>query len=84
MHHTQLYREWGYMKNRCYNPNSDSYKYYGARGIIICDEWKDDFMAFYNWAGYQLTNKQGTRDEHILLNIMERKCLLLKLANFLI
>lgn len=50
MHHTQLYREWGYMKNRCYNPNSDSYKYYGARGIIICDEWKDDFMAFYNWA----------------------------------
>ena len=44
------------MKQRCYGKNVKSYKYYGARGITICDEWKNDFMSFYNWAmnnGYQ-------------------------------
>lgn len=44
------------MKTRCYNPNSDSYKYYGARGIQICNEWKNNIECFYNWAmnnGYQ-------------------------------
>ena len=40
------------MKNRCYNPNEDSYKNYGARGITICDEWlgENGFINFYNWA----------------------------------
>ena len=40
------------MKNRCYNPNEDSYKYYGARGITVCDEWlgENGFINFYNWA----------------------------------
>lgn len=27
------------MRRRCYNPNSDHYKYYGARGIKVCDRW---------------------------------------------
>ena len=40
---------WG-MKARCYNKNYHKYPNYGARGIKICDEWKNDFMAFYNWA----------------------------------
>ena len=26
------------------------YKNYGARGITMCNEWKNDFMFFYNWA----------------------------------
>lgn len=38
------------MKARCYNKNNPSYKYYGSRGIKICDEWLDDFEHFYNWA----------------------------------
>lgn len=41
------------MKHRCYNPNSDSYKNYGARGIKICSEWLDKengFINFYNWS----------------------------------
>ena len=38
------------MKNRCYNPNVRSYKDYGGRGITVCDEWRNDFEAFYNWA----------------------------------
>ena len=38
------------MKYRCYNTNSKDYKYYGGRGIKVCDEWKNDFIAFYNWS----------------------------------
>ena len=27
------------MRARCYNPKADSYKYYGGRGIKVCDRW---------------------------------------------
>ena len=47
---SRLYTIWASMKQRCYNKSSSSYKTYGAKGITICDDWKDDFMAFYNWA----------------------------------
>lgn len=47
---------WNMMKQRCYNKNNKSYKNYGARGIKVCDEWKNNFKTFYDWAmenGYQ-------------------------------
>lgn len=47
---SRLYSIWENMKSRCYNPNTNNYKYYGARGISICPEWKDDFQIFYDWA----------------------------------
>lgn len=45
-----LYQVWRGMKDRCLNPNSKERKYYGGRGIEICDQWKDDFQAFYDWS----------------------------------
>lgn len=45
-----LYRKWAKIKDRCYQKSNISYKNYGDRGIIMCDEWKNDFMSFYNWA----------------------------------
>jgi predicted nucleic acid-binding Zn ribbon protein len=45
-----LYGVWKNIHNRCLNPNDKSYKNYGGRGIGVCDEWKNDFLAFYNWA----------------------------------
>ena len=45
-----LYRVWKAVKRRCYNKDTDAYQNYGGRGIIICDEWRDDFQAFYGWA----------------------------------
>jgi hypothetical protein len=47
---TRLYRIWGDMKQRCYNPNNDNFKHYGARGIEICSEWKDSYSSFKEWA----------------------------------
>lgn len=35
------YRSWQGMKTRCDNPNQRSYKHYGARGIKVCDRWRD-------------------------------------------
>ena len=45
-----IYRRWTGMKNRCYNKNEPTFYRYGGRGITVCDEWKNDFMSFYNWA----------------------------------
>lgn len=47
---TRLYRIWSNMKTRCFNPKATRFERYGARGIKVCDEWKNDFQAFYNWA----------------------------------
>ena len=35
---------------RCNNPNEPSYRHYGERGITVCEEWKNNFSTFYNWA----------------------------------
>lgn len=45
-----LYAVYRSMIDRCYNEKSPAYKYYGARGIGVCDEWRNDFKAFYDWA----------------------------------
>ncbi|WP_052399136.1 AP2 domain-containing protein [Candidatus Francisella endociliophora] len=34
---------------RCYNSKAINYKYYGGRGITVCDEWRNDFKTFYDW-----------------------------------
>lgn len=47
---TRLYRIWLNMKTRCYNKNRNQYNDWGGRGIVVCDEWLNDFMNFYNWA----------------------------------
>lgn len=52
----RLYTILAGMKQRCYYKNSISYKYYGARGIRICEEWKTDYLSFRKWAlsnGYE-------------------------------
>jgi hypothetical protein len=36
---------------RCYNPKHPKFRYYGGRGITICDEWRYDFAAFVAYIG---------------------------------
>ena len=47
---TRLFRIWSGIKTRCNNPNDQHWDDYGGRGITICKEWKNDFVAFKNWA----------------------------------
>jgi hypothetical protein len=49
-HKTRLYRIWGAMKARCYRPSHPRYERYGGRGISVCDEWLNDYVAFSRWA----------------------------------
>ena len=45
-----LYGVWYAMVNRCTNTKDKSYKNYGGRGVEVCKEWINDFIAFYSWA----------------------------------
>lgn len=46
----RLYHVWKSMKQRCYCKNNSKYKNYGARGIKVCEEWKNDYKKFEGWA----------------------------------
>jgi hypothetical protein len=41
------YSIWGTIVQRCYNIKNPSFPYYGARGIKVCDRWRNSFAAFY-------------------------------------
>lgn len=42
----RLYQVWGAMKQRCYNQGHPVYADYGARGITVCERWRNNFNAF--------------------------------------
>ena len=46
---TRVYNIWKSMRQRCSIPSTSGYKYYGGRGIKVCNEWQD-FEPFYKWA----------------------------------
>lgn len=48
---TAEYRIWSGIKARCDGSDKKNHPYYGARGITVCDEWRNDFMAFYRDMG---------------------------------
>jgi hypothetical protein len=43
-----LYKRWSYMKTRCIA--DDKKKWYKDRNITVCDEWKNNYKAFYEWS----------------------------------
>ena len=59
---TRLYGVWANMIQRCTNPKHNRYHRYGGRGITVCDEWRNSFQAFYDWAmanGYDENAPRG-------------------------
>lgn len=50
MSKSRLYEIWALIKQRCYNKKNKDYKSYGGRGIAMCDEWKKDFISFFDWS----------------------------------
>lgn len=60
--HTRLFALWQNMRKRCYATYDKNYKNYGARGISVCEKWKNDFQSFYDWAiqnGYDEKAQRG-------------------------
>jgi hypothetical protein len=41
-----LYGQWRSMLSRCTNPKTANYRHYGARGITVCEQWRENFWAF--------------------------------------
>ena len=50
MSKSSLYALWKNIKTRCYNPNTNCSKYYFEKRIKVCDEWRNNFKSFYDWA----------------------------------
>lgn len=44
-------RLWSGMKSRCYDPAHKSFRYYGGRGITVCERWRNSFREFMHDMG---------------------------------
>jgi len=75
---SRLYWIWHNMKARCQNPNATGYKYYGGRGISVCEEWQS-YKPFREWAKkigisrktITLRKRMGWNDEKIIKTPLE-------------
>ena len=47
---TRLYTIWFKMRQRCMKPTEPAFKNYGGRGITVCSDWAESFVAFRDWA----------------------------------
>lgn len=59
---TRLYHVWEDIKARCYNPRSQYFHIYGAKGVALCEEWHD-YDAFEKWAFANGYNEKASRGE---------------------
>ena len=46
MRRTPLYSVWCHAKARCHTPTDSAYPSYGGRGIVMCERWRNSFVAF--------------------------------------
>ena len=51
MARTKLHRAWVALKQRCTNPSDAGYRYYGGRGITVCERWLSSFQNFLSDMG---------------------------------
>lgn len=55
---SRLYNIWENMRRRTGNAENPSYRWYGGKGVKVCDEWQESFASFREWA-----LKNGYRDD---------------------
>lgn len=55
MYKTPTHNSWASMIVRCTYPNNQNYKFYGGRGIKVCERWRNSFEAFLEDMGERPT-----------------------------
>lgn len=68
------YSSWKSIRERCYDERHPQYADYGGRGITMCDEWKDDFMAFYNDMGPRPSKDHSIDRKDVNGNYCKENC----------
>lgn len=53
------YNTWCLMRKRCANPSSPDYKYYGERGIVVCERWLSSYQNFIEDMGQKPSAKHS-------------------------
>ena len=61
-----LHKRWKSMLSRCHNPKDSQYKNYGAKGVQVCQEWRDSFLLFEEWAYNNGYKKELELDKDIM------------------
>ena len=59
---TRLYGVWCGMIRRCEETTNPAYRWYGAKGVKVCEEWRRDFQKFFDWSmenGYDENAPRG-------------------------
>jgi hypothetical protein len=64
-----LFSVWAGIIARCYSGSGTKYRYYGERGVKVCEEWKINFKSFYDWA----INNGWEKGKQIDKDIIPRK-----------
>lgn len=49
LYYHPAYRVWSKVKTRCYDSKAKEYPNYGGRGVVMCDEWKNNPKSFVEW-----------------------------------
>jgi len=56
---TAIYSIYRCMRGRCEDQGNTNYKYYGERGIFVCERWRNSFEAFVDDMGPRPSNKHS-------------------------
>lgn len=62
------YVTWASMKQRCINPSSSVYEYYGGDGVTICERWLESFENFYEDMGNKPKGYALDKDKYAMPN----------------
>lgn len=60
-----LKNRWKHMKERCENPKRKDYKYYGGKGVAVCEAWHD-YRTFRKWFYYEMI-REGSCNLKVLV-----------------
>lgn len=70
----RLYKVWAAMKQRTVNPKGKAFKYYGGKGVFVCEEWLASYVAFRTWALEHGYDPSAERDKCTIDRIDNKGC----------